>query len=52
MYISMQIVFVYLSQWAHVSNYQKCEMFSSQKKKNIYIYIYEEKEKEKVYLKC
>ena len=29
----MQIVFVYLSQWAHESNYQKCEMFSSQKKK-------------------
>ena len=48
MYISMQIVFVYLSQWAHVSNYQKCEMFSSQKKKK----KNEEKEKEKVYLKC
>ena len=44
----MQIVFVYLSQWAHVSNYQKCEMFSSQKKKK----KNEEKEKEKVYLKC
>ena len=43
----MQIVFVYLSQWAHVSNYQKCEMFSSPKKKKN-----EEKEKEKVYLKC